>query len=78
MRLVGGWVQWPGDFNLLASCRPLWPAIGAKAPKISMHLSRLVLRHELPTSADLLGDKSWNIFSGSSWDNTVGSSPRVL
>ena len=73
-----GWVHWSGDFNLLASFEPLWSAIGAKAPKISMHLSRPLLRHELPTPADLLGDKSWNIFLGPLSVNIDALSQRVL
>ena len=71
------WVPWSEDFNLSASYRPLWSAIGAKAPKISMHSSKLVQRQEFLTFADLLGDLSLNISLGLLWDNIVASYQRA-
>ena len=64
-------------FNLLASYKLMWSAIGVKAQKISMHWCRLVLRQELLTFAVLLGGKNPNIFLGPSWDNIAASYPRA-
>ena len=55
----------------------MWSAIGVKAQKISMHWCRLVLRQELLTFADLLGDKNLNIFLEPLWDNTAASYQRA-
>ena len=71
------WVPWSEDFNLSASYRPLWSAIGAEAPKIPMHLSKFVQRQEFLTFADLLGDLSLNISLGLLWDNIVASYQRA-